>query len=142
MKLSRAVRSVNWRVLAVTAALGVAIVPNTQQASVHAMSLRGMPSLLQQAASNPHASFNVIVTKRGQTTAPEALVRRAGGKVTQELPLIHSFAARMPGSVVGTLASNRSVNWLSVNGPVHRTSYTCCTASTLQQTYDQSINAA
>src|SRR4051794_40436456 len=73
---------------------------STYQAEAHKPNVtpQAQPQLLEIAARNPGAMVSVIVQKAktdaGQASA-EALVERAGGKVTMDLHIIHAFAATM-----------------------------------------------
>ena len=76
------------------------------------------PSLSVRAGRHPHARLPVIVREtRPAHHDAEALVRRLGGTVSHELPIIGSFSAVVPGDAVGSLAASGDV--LRVWGDAH-----------------------
>lgn len=70
------------------------------------------------AATDPDEVVAVIVQKQGQTTAAESVVTAAGGRVTQPLPLINSFAAQVPARAMAALAASPAVSWVALDAPV------------------------
>jgi serine protease AprX len=76
------------------------------------------PALAHMAASHPRATVSVIVRKSNPTSfAAERSVWALGGQVTHELPIIGSFAARLPGGALRSLAQSSAV--LRVWGDAH-----------------------
>jgi serine protease AprX len=72
--------------------------------------LKADPGLLAAASSHPSAEVPVIVRETTPSSdAAERLVRRLGGTVTYELPIVGGFAARVPGRAVRALASSADV---------------------------------
>jgi serine protease AprX len=58
----------------------------------------------------PPDSTRVVVIERGAaSTAAEAAVRRSGGRVDREIPLVHGFSARVPRSALAALRRERSI---------------------------------
>jgi serine protease AprX len=137
----RGLRSVNWRSLLAATALSALAVPAAAVGSAHAQVVHAPASLVQQADSAPNRMINVIVEKHGATTAPEALVRRLGGKVTKNLSIINAVAATIPGRAVRRLATNSSVNWLSPDGVVHQEGRSAVNTANLVNYYDSAIGA-
>jgi serine protease AprX len=72
--------------------------------------LRADPGLLHAAASQPATEIPVIVRETAPASgAAERLVRRLGGTVTHELPIIGGFSAYVPGRNVPALARSSDV---------------------------------
>jgi serine protease AprX len=68
------------------------------------------PSLAAMAASRPKAMHSVIVRETNPASLDaERRVWALGGRVTHELPIIGSFAARVSGSAVRALAESAAV---------------------------------
>jgi serine protease AprX len=68
------------------------------------------PSLTAMAASRPKSMHSVIVRETNPASLDaERRVWALGGRVTHELPIIGSFAARVPGSAVRSLAESAAV---------------------------------
>jgi serine protease AprX len=59
------------------------------------------PALAERAASHPGSSLSVIVRAGGPDAS--AAVRRLGGRVTADLPIVGGFAARLPASSLDDL---------------------------------------
>jgi serine protease AprX len=107
--LPRAGRSIRaaalWTALVVSASL---------LASAGAGSLSPLsktdPILAEIAASRPKATHAVIVRETNPASLDaERRVWALGGQVTHELPIIGSFAARLPGGAVEALAASTAV---------------------------------
>jgi serine protease AprX len=76
------------------------------------------PELIQLASEAPGEMVRVIVQKADSTNLAEILVGRFGGMALKDLPLINAFAAVLPASEAMELASNDSVQWVSLDAPV------------------------
>jgi serine protease AprX len=119
--LPRAGRSIKaaglWAALMVTASL---------LASVGASSLSPLsktdPALAGVVASHPKSTISVIVRKTNPASLDaERRVRTLGGRVTGELPIISSFAARLPASELKDLVDSTSVLRVWGNAHLHAT---------------------
>jgi serine protease AprX len=134
--------SVNWRrPLAAVLLLGMLGIPPAVQAATPPAHLRAQAALLQFAATHPDAHVQVIVQQQGQDSVNWE-IRHLGGRVTSDLPIIHAVAATIRAGEVPALAEAPDVRWVSPDAPVVRSSYTCCSASTLQDVYPQAIGAS
>jgi serine protease AprX len=78
-------------------------------------------SITQLAAQNPSASIEVILQLAPGAHAA-ALVHRAGGTLTQRLPLISGVVARVSAAGALRLATDPGVRHVSLNAAVRRTS--------------------
>ncbi len=76
------------------------------------------PALQTYAAAHPDAAVNVIVQQQAGATQPQAAVAALGGTVTQDLSIIHAFAATLPARNVAALAATPGVRAVSLNAPV------------------------
>ena len=100
------------------------------------------PALLRLAATRPDTRVRVIVQAQGSTAPVRAALARLGGRVTDNLSLIHAVVATLPARAVPQLAQARGVRYVSPDGAVVKSSYTCCSATTLTESYAQSIHAS
>jgi serine protease AprX len=81
------------------------------------------PALAGAAAAHPSQTVSVIVRETDPVSVgAERRVAALGGQVTHELPIIQSFAARLPGSGVSALAASRDVLKVWGDGRVHMSS--------------------
>ena len=64
----------------------------------------------------------MIVQKSDDNNSIENRVTSWGGEVTRNLPLIHSFAVRLPARLTPNLAALEGVNWVSLNGKMYKSS--------------------
>src|SRR5436190_13848079 len=103
---------------AVVAALVAAFVlPGAGVAQAGPMRSNVAPALARRAAAHPSSTYSVIIRERHPASATaEALVRSAGGRVTNALPLIGAFAATIPGRRVVRLAAAPAIQGVSGNG--------------------------
>src|SRR6266487_2148789 len=79
-------------------ALGLAIsfVQPVQASSSGVTDGRTDPSIARLAHASPKAPVSVIVREQQpSSSAAEDLVRKLGGRITRELPIIRAFAARL-----------------------------------------------
>jgi serine protease AprX len=68
------------------------------------------PGLLRAAGTAPNSVLSVIVRETAPASSDaEAFVRRLGGKVTHDLPIIGGFSALLTASDLNTLASSNAV---------------------------------
>jgi serine protease AprX len=84
---------------------------------------KASPSLLREAASASGSSLQLIVraTDRGLVEA-RTLIRRLGGSVTREFPVMGGFSARLPGAALPRLLSSGAVEDVWADGRVHMSS--------------------
>jgi hypothetical protein len=73
------------------------------------------PQLVEIAASSPDQMVRVIVQKADGAVGVEALVDELGGWIVSDLSMINAFAAEMTAQAAMELASNASVNWVSLD---------------------------
>ena len=107
-----------------------------------AKGLNAQPELLQMAARQPEQQVAVIVQKAGEGSTAEEMVARLGGTVTQDLQIIHAFAANLPARAALALAGYPGVRWVSLDAPVKSTACTQCIDTTrLLNTYIGAVRA-
>jgi serine protease AprX len=80
--------------------------------------VKAQPQLIQLAAERPTQLVKVIVQKTADASGTENLVKSLGGSITQDLWIIHSFAASLPASAALQLASQPDVKWVSLDAVV------------------------
>ena len=74
------------------------------------LSLKVDPGLLRAAAASPASVLSVIVRESDPASSlAERLVRGAGGSVSRQLPIVGGFAAAVPASSLGRVASSPAV---------------------------------
>jgi serine protease AprX len=79
---------------------------------------RAQPVLLEYATNSPDALLSIIVQKFGTTREAEKIVNQSGGRVTQDLYIINSFAAQVTAQNVLKIAQLPSVRWVSLDAPM------------------------
>lgn len=100
------------------------------------------PLLLQMAAENPMQTVDVIVQKAVKDGRPEAAVAAAGGQVTKDLSIIHSFAAEMTAGAAVELSRSSLVHWVSVDAVMESSACSdCVDASRLANAYVRAVRA-
>jgi serine protease AprX len=104
-------------VIVLAAPLLAAVPASPGSAAAHAH-----PALLQLAVDNPNNPVNVIVQKSVNNNSVEALVKRLGGTITQDLHIINAFSAKIEAKAVPELARAAGVRWVSVDSPVEKSS--------------------
>jgi len=80
-----------------------------------------MPSAASAAVANPGPGESVIVSAAEGTdvAAVEGVVRRSGGVVRRELPIVNGFAAQVPASAVASLRALAGVRSVTPDGSGH-----------------------
>ena len=107
-----------------------------------ALMVKAQPELLQLAAAQPGQAVQVIVQQTAVASGLQAEVVRLGGTVTQDLSMIHSFAATLPAGAVVQLASRPEVRWVSLDALMASSACTnCVDTSHLASAYDYAIRA-
>lgn len=76
------------------------------------------PLLVQLAAENPEQPVSVIVQAAGEDGSAEQRTTALGGEITQDLHIIHAFAAEMSAEDALELAASPAVRWVSLDAPV------------------------
>lgn len=114
-RLSRRVVGMPLLLLAMVLLL-TAYVPNVMPQSVITQKVE--PQLLAFAIQHPADRVAVIIRKTAQARHIERAVAEVGGEVTNDLPIINAFAARLPGCAILQLATNPAVCWIALDGPV------------------------
>jgi serine protease AprX len=80
------------------------------------------PALRATAQASPASSMRVIVRKIApRSQAAESVVRRLGGTITHELPIIKGFSAAIPARALSSLASSPAVARVMADGRIHMT---------------------
>jgi serine protease AprX len=96
---------------------------------------RSQPVLLQMAAQDPDQVVSVIVQKTSDGRGLENLVVGLGGRVLDDLSIIHAFSAELSAAAVLELARHPGVRWVSLDAPMQETG---CPADCVDTTYLQS----
>jgi serine protease AprX len=81
----------------------------------------GLVHLPEPLAQKPIRSASgpvVVVAREGRAAQARAQVEAAGGRVTRELPLIHGFAAVLPGDAVAGLRAGRLIRSITPDAGV------------------------
>ncbi|MGB8644273.1 MAG: S8 family peptidase [Anaerolineae bacterium] len=103
---------------------------------------RVQSALLQFVRTQPDAQVAVIVQKTDNGVDLAPLLARLGGRVTQDLSIIHAFAAQLPARAIPELAAAPGVRWISPDAPVAKSSCKSCDPQNLSSnSYTQAINA-
>ena len=107
-----------------------------------ASAIKAQPQLVQLSIAQPGQVVNVIVQKVDPASGLEQAVARLGGIITQDLSIIHGFAAKLSASAAVQLASLPEVQWVSMDAPVESTVCTKCISTTnLANAYIYAIQA-
>jgi len=105
--------------------------------------VRVQPALLTVAAAHPAQQVRVIVQKTTLDGGPEQQARDLGGRITQDLHLIHAFAAELPAGAVPALAAGAGIRWISLDAPVAESASTApVDLGALVSAYPQAVHAA
>jgi serine protease AprX len=100
------------------AVLGVVAVPGAWQPA-GPLWPKADPALLKTAEQAGPAPISVIVREsRPRSDRTEALVRRLGGRISHELPIVGGFSARLPANRLGRLARSALVQRVWGDGRV------------------------
>jgi serine protease AprX len=103
---------------------------------------KAQSALVEMAAQNPGQTVSVIVQKAKDASGVEARVSRLGGQVTQELQIIHAFAAEMSASAALQLSKTGGVRWVSLDTVMESTVCSqCVDTSKLANAYIGAIRA-
>ena len=103
---------------------------------------RIQPYLLEISQTAPDQIVKVIVQRNPGSFELEKRVQQLGGKVTQDLDIINSFAAEMTASAANQIAMDAGVRWVSLDAPlVASNCIDCVNDSSLVNTYVQSVRA-
>jgi serine protease AprX len=100
-------------------------------------------ALSNLAATDPGRRVEVIVqlAPGADMTSGRALIRSAGGTITDRVPIIEGFGARMTAGAAKHLAANPSVHAVSLNAPVKSQDNGHLDTRHLGTAYDLSIRA-
>jgi len=104
--------------------------------------IHAQATLLQLAATHPATPVQVIVQRQGHDENVNWRIKDLGGRVTSDLPIINAVVATLPAGAALALATSPDVRWVSLDAPVAKSDYVCCSASMLQDVYPQSIGAS
>ncbi len=110
------------RIFGVVILLALTIAPAGLPAVVSMV--HAQPELVQIASQQPDQQVAVIVQKAVTGSAPEEMVTRLGGAVTQDLHIINAFSAEMPAQAALALAGESSVRWVSLDAKVTQSDVT------------------
>ena len=104
--------------------------------------VKAQPDLIQMAANNQKQIVSVIVQKEAGATSVENQVDNLGGKVTQDLHIIHAFSAEMTAGAALEIARSSDVRWVSLDANIVSTACTPCIDTTnLANAYNRTIRA-
>ena len=124
------------------ALLLLAMVIGPAKFDTQARAIKAQAQLVQLATAQPEQIVNVIVQKAGPASGLEQTVARLGGTITQDLSIIHSFAAKLSASAAVQLAGLPEVRWVSVDAPIESTVCAKCISTTnLANAYNYAIQA-
>jgi serine protease AprX len=78
------------------------------------------PALLHESSARPDSTLGLIVRETNPSSAEaEEVLRRLGGTVTHELPIIGSFSGRLPARALPALAGSPAVARIWSDGRLH-----------------------
>ena len=120
----------------------LALATGPARPDTHASLIKAQPQLIQMGTGQPEQIVNVIVQKTGAEAGLDQAVARLGGSITQDLSIIHGFAAELSASAAVQLASLPDVRWVSLDAPVESTVCSqCVSTSNLVNAYNYAIRA-
>jgi serine protease AprX len=100
------------------------------------------PLLVELAAEEPGQIVHVIVQRMAGVENVEMLVAELGGQVTQELPIINAFSAKMTAESALELARSQFIRWVSLDAAITSTICSNCVDTTnLANAYIRAIRA-
>jgi serine protease AprX len=100
------------------------------------------PALAEAASQNPDQMVRVIVQKLAGASDAEKKVTQLGGRVLQDLGIIHAFSAEMTAEAAVELARSGSVRWVSLDAVMASSTCTqCIDTKNLANTYIHAIQA-
>ena len=100
------------------------------------------PLLVELAAEEPGQTVHVIVQRMAGVENVEMLVAELGGQVTQELPIINAFSAKMTAESALELARSQFIRWVSLDAAITSTICSNCVDTTnLANAYIRAIRA-
>ncbi len=100
------------------------------------------PLLVELAAEEPGQTVHVIVQRMAGVENVEMLVAELGGQVTQELPIINAFSAKMTAEAALELARSQFIRWVSLDAAITSTICSNCVDTTnLANAYIRAIRA-
>ncbi len=105
---------------------------------------RAQAVLYEAAAEQPDSTVGVIVQMNGPASRLPEMVSRLGGIVTDDLWLIHAFAAELPAKAVPQLAQADGVRWISLDAPVVESTLPCIdcvSTASLKNAYVRAVGA-
>jgi serine protease AprX len=109
-----------WAAVAVVTTTMVAGVALAGPAGASTAPAKADRALLASAQASPSARLQVIVRKTAPgSQAAEGVVRRLGGTITHELPIIRGFSALIPARALSQLASSPAVARIMADGRIH-----------------------
>jgi serine protease AprX len=79
---------------------------------------RVQPEILRIAASQPHATVQIIVQTLADEASVEDKIVQLGGRVTRQLPMIKAVVAELVARHVPILAREPGVRWVSLDANV------------------------
>ena len=114
-RLTKAMRNGLAAIVAVLIAISFAPRPG---AAATLGTTKADPALVSAAHAAPASTLHVIVREATpSSTLAEGLVRRLGGRITHELPIIGSFSASLPAKSLDALTRSSSI--LKIWGDAH-----------------------
>ncbi len=99
------------------------------------------PALQAIITQHPSSVVSVIIQQQAHVDLEQA-VTRLGGKIRDQLSIIHAVTADLPASGVWALAQQPGVRWLALDSPVTSTQCSSCIdTSRLASAYIRTIGA-
>jgi len=128
-----------WDLLCILLIFGAGL---PQTASLPQITTLVQPALLQLIDTQPETIVTVIIQKKAAEHSLEQRIRQLDGTVTKDLPIINAVVAQLPAYRVTSLAQSAGVGWISLDGPVVKTSCEGCSSTgRLINTYNQAVRA-
>jgi serine protease AprX len=107
-----------------------------------AIAAKAQTVLVELAVQNPGQMVRVIVQQFAGASEPQVQVAKLGGIVTQDLHIIHAFAADMRAEAAVELARSESVRWVSLDAKMEPSGCAqCIDTNNLANSYITTIRA-
>ncbi|MCE7985301.1 MAG: peptidase S8 [Caldilinea sp. CFX5] len=131
--------TVRWGILSLLVIISAGL---PQTASLPPITAILQPELRQLISSAPETIVTVIIQKKAPGSSLEQRLAQLDGKVTKDLPIINAVVAKLPARHVIQLAQDVGVRWVSLDGPVVKTTCESCSSTdNLLNTYNQAVRA-
>lgn len=137
----------HWRLILLVVAVTVnALLVAGPAGGVRQRAPLAQPALLAAAGAGDPGRVRLIVQKLANDERAVAAVRRLGGVVTGDLPIINAFTAELPAAAVAELATAAGIRWVSLDAPIYDAGGpikcgNCTDTVRLMDTYVRAISA-